>query len=226
MKKTRSFYYVVPDAVMFCEGLTDKSRLIYGLITGLCTENGYCWANNNYFAELFKVSTETISRSISLLEKHGFVEVIVEAEKGNSRKIYLTESGIIPNNKNIKRSQQKHQEVLTKTSRGLDENVKHNTKVNIKENNKEREARALDFLKTEYQFRFEQEFEMRYKSKIKNFEKFCEDFNDKVDTEDLEYTGKKLFARLGQFTRNWIENQKKFSGDESPAPIERPKNFM
>lgn len=77
---------------------------------------------------------------------------------------------------------------------------------------KEREnyARAFSFLSQNHPSRFEQEFLMRYKSKINDFEKFREDFNDKVDTEQLEYRDKILFARLGIFARNWIQNQDKY----------------
>lgn len=80
-----------------------------------------------------------------------------------------------------------------------------------KKRKEEGNTRALEFLKNNYPSRFETEFLMRYKPKIKNPKKFAEDFNDKVDGEDIEFTDKKLFARLGRFTRNWIENQDRYS---------------
>ncbi len=84
-----------------------------------------------------------------------------------------------------------------------------------KESKGKRETRALEFLKTNFPTRFETEFLMRYKSRIKNPKKFAEDFNDTVDQEGLEFTDKKLFARLGKYSRNWIENQDKFRKDDS-----------
>jgi hypothetical protein len=81
---------------------------------------------------------------------------------------------------------------------------------------KKRESRAINFLKTEYPQRFETDFLMKYKSKIENTKKFAQDFNDTVDQESLEFTDRILFARLGKYSRNWIENQNKYS--KTPAP--------
>lgn len=234
MKENRSFYHIISDPVMTSKSLNDKSKLIYALINGLSNEQGYCWANNHYFAEFFGVSKETISRAISLLEKCGFVEIIIDENAGNSRKIFIAENPFLkqektknkekrvltktsrPIDENVKGSYQKHQEVLTKTSRGLDENVKHNNNINIKENIRERETRALDFLKYNYPIRFESEI-MKVKSEIKDWKKFCLDFNDTVDGENLFYSDKVLFARFGKYSRNWIQNQEKFSGNEENA---------
>ncbi len=88
---------------------------------------------------------------------------------------------------------------------------------------KKRESRAIDFLKFEYPQRFETDFLMKYKSKIQNPKKFAEDFNDTVDQEDLEFTDKILFARLGKYSRNWIENQNKYSKTPKPESYESGK---
>lgn len=81
-----------------------------------------------------------------------------------------------------------------------------------------REARALEFLRGNYPSRYEA-FEMQCKSKIKDFKKFCLDFNDIADQEELKYTDKILFARLNRYARNWIANQSKNNGsDEKPRP--------
>ena len=78
----------------------------------------------------------------------------------------------------------------------------------------ERETRAFDFLKINNPVRFETEFQMRFSNKIKNKEKFVADFNDKVDVEEIEFTERKLFARLSQFARNWVQNQDKFQPED------------
>tara|TARA_B100000378_G_scaffold70854_1_gene54087 strand:+ start:15220 stop:15960 length:741 start_codon:yes stop_codon:yes gene_type:complete len=90
---------------------------------------------------------------------------------------------------------------------------------------KEREdARALDFLKKENPQRFETDFLMRYKSKIKNPKKFTDDFNDTVDQENLEYSAKILFARLGKYARNWIENERKYGENQHQhSKTDKPK---
>lgn len=78
-------------------------------------------------------------------------------------------------------------------------------------------TRALNFLKTNYQSRIETDFLLKYASKIENKEKFRDDFNDTVDQEGLEYTDKILFARLGKYARNWIENQQKFKSQKTSS---------
>ncbi|MBW2961289.1 DUF6291 domain-containing protein [Mesonia aestuariivivens] len=86
-------------------------------------------------------------------------------------------------------------------------NVNDNVNILSKESNK----RALDFLKNNYPSRFETDFVMRYGKNIENKQKFTDDFNDTIDQEDLEWTDKKLFARLGKYSRNWIDNQNKYA---------------
>lgn len=93
---------------------------------------------------------------------------------------------------------------------------------------KEREgnARALDFLKNEFPTRFQEDFQMKYASKIQDKKKFAEDFNDTVDQEGLNYTDKILFARLGKYARNWIENQEKYQkAEKHSGPVTAPKRF-
>lgn len=122
---------------------------------------------------------------------------------------------------------------------GVNVNINHtSTEVNANKNSqskvkeskvnetKEREndSRAIPFLKKNYASRFQTEFQMRYGNKIKNKVKFAEDFNDTVDQEELEYTAKKLFARLGKYARNWIENQDKYQKNEQ-KPATAPERF-
>ncbi|WP_417867981.1 DUF6291 domain-containing protein [Xanthomarina gelatinilytica] len=87
-----------------------------------------------------------------------------------------------------------------------------NGSVNVLSKNGESEnARAIDYLKINFPSRFEADFLMKYKSKIENPKKFAEDFNDTVDQEQLEFSDRVLFGRLGKYARNWIENQDKYS---------------
>lgn len=85
---------------------------------------------------------------------------------------------------------------------------------------REKKTRAIDFLKNNFPSRFETEFQMEYSNKIKNKEKFVKDFNDTVDLENLEYTDRVLFARLGKYARNWVENQNKFNGNQNKNDVD------
>jgi len=90
-----SYYAIIPSQVRYCEELKFAERLLYGEITALTGKEGYCFAGNKYFAELYNVTTETISRWISHLNRLGFISVeIVRSEKKEvlERRIYITDN--------------------------------------------------------------------------------------------------------------------------------------
>ena len=87
-----SYYSIIPSEVRYCEELKFAERLLYGEITALAGKEGYCFATNKYFAELYHVIPGTISRWISHLERLGFVKVeIIKDEKNQiiERRIYI-----------------------------------------------------------------------------------------------------------------------------------------
>ena len=65
MKK--NYYAVIPASVRYDDKLTPNAKLMYGEITALCNEKGFCWATNIYFAQLYNVSRVSISKWINQL---------------------------------------------------------------------------------------------------------------------------------------------------------------
>ncbi len=82
----KSYYAIIPANVRYDEKLTPNAKLLYGEITALCNEKGYCWATNNYFAELYKVSIKSISRWINQLKKFNYIKIDI-IYKENSKEI-------------------------------------------------------------------------------------------------------------------------------------------
>ena len=90
--QNQSYYAVIPATVRYSKEVCDGAKLLYAEITSLCNKEGFCWAKNAYFAELYSKSPDTISRWISELARAGFILTLVDSADGNSRKIWLSET--------------------------------------------------------------------------------------------------------------------------------------
>lgn len=92
----KSYYAIIPANVRYHENLTANAKLLYGEITALCNEKGFCWASNDYFSKLYNVSKRSITTWISQLEKEGFISLEFDIDKEtknvNLRKIKLEEN--------------------------------------------------------------------------------------------------------------------------------------
>lgn len=126
----KSYYAIIPAEVRYDEELPPNAKLLYGEITSLCNEKGYCWATNQYFADLYKVSKITVSRWISTLYKKGYIAVETLYKEGTKeiigRHLYIVNT---PINNNVNRYIQNDLE-------GINENVNTPINNNVKDNNK------------------------------------------------------------------------------------------
>lgn len=75
MDEQISYYAVIPANVRYDENLPPNAKLLYGEITALCNQNGYCWATNEYFAKLYKCTRQSISSWISQLKDRGYISI-------------------------------------------------------------------------------------------------------------------------------------------------------
>lgn len=136
-----NFYAVIPASVRYDDTLPANAKLLYGEISALTGSEGYCFASNGYFADLYGMSDETISRLIAKLEKAGHIYRLVDRDETGQivgRRIFLAVS--VPEEQPL---DEKINTPCQKNQGGIDEKVKGNiTRVNIieKENKKEKAA--------------------------------------------------------------------------------------
>ena len=88
----KSYYAVIPANVRYDESLPPNAKLLYGEITALCNAEGYCWASNKFFADLYGVTTTTISLWIKALIERGYIQSEIVYKEGTKEILnrYLT----------------------------------------------------------------------------------------------------------------------------------------
>lgn len=84
-----NYYGIIPAEIRYNKKLTPNAKILYSEITALCNKEGFCWAGNKYFANLYNTSRTSISKWISSLEKQGYIRIeIIKDINGTRRKIY------------------------------------------------------------------------------------------------------------------------------------------
>ena len=96
-----SYYAIIPATVRYDKRLTANAKLLYGEITALCYQEGYAWAGNQYFADIYEVHKNSISAWIGNLKEAGHITVQMNYREGSkhilSRHIRLFGEGIQDN---------------------------------------------------------------------------------------------------------------------------------
>jgi hypothetical protein len=93
-----SFYAILPAYVRYEKRLKPAERLLFAEISALTNKFGYCTASNGYFAELYGIEKETVSRWVNHLAKLGFLrlELVYEGKQIKGRKIWIDEKVMTP----------------------------------------------------------------------------------------------------------------------------------
>lgn len=125
-EKIKSNYYaIIPATVRYDNNLKYAEKLLYGEIISLANKSGSCYAQNKYFADLYHVTTISVSRWISHLQELGYIETEIirnESKKIVSRNIYIAD---------IPYYQKNQYSYIPKSKEGINKIVKDN---NIKYN--------------------------------------------------------------------------------------------
>lgn len=136
------YYAIIPADVRYDDSIPPNAKLLYGEISALIGADGFCFASNQYFSDLYGMTEVSVSRLISKLEKAGHVTREVDRDPAGqivSRKLYLRVSipDVQPLNKIVNTSQQKCKEGINNNVKDTNTSITDIYKENIKESSGE-----------------------------------------------------------------------------------------
>lgn len=89
------YYAIIPANVRYDDSIPANAKLLYGEISALIGSEGFCFASNQYFAEIYGVTPVTVARLVSKLEEAGYIKRELEKDVSGQvtrRKLYLSVS--------------------------------------------------------------------------------------------------------------------------------------
>lgn len=128
-----NYFAVIPASVRYDNTLPPMAKLLYGEIAALSNQEGFCWASNKYFADLYEVSARSVSELIGKLEGAGHIRIELNPTTTASRYLYIT-SEVAENREGGSKN----------LLGGVEEKFHHNNKTNNKKNNDTSKAEASD----------------------------------------------------------------------------------
>ena len=90
----KSYYAIIPANVRYDKSIPPNAKLLYGEITALSNEHGFCWAGNKYFSDLYEVSESTVTRWVTALKNAGYIRIEYE-KRGfeiTTRRLYIVDN--------------------------------------------------------------------------------------------------------------------------------------
>jgi len=81
----KGYYAIIPASVRYDKRLPANAKLLYGELTALSNEKGFCWAGNDYFAGLYEVSKTSVSKWVSALRDAGYIQIQLEYAEGTKQ---------------------------------------------------------------------------------------------------------------------------------------------
>lgn len=89
------YYAIIPADVRYDDRIPANAKLLYGEISALIGADGFCYASNQYFARIYGMSVDSITRLFKALEDNGYIKRELEKDRSGQvvrRKIYLSVS--------------------------------------------------------------------------------------------------------------------------------------
>lgn len=135
-----SYYSILTADVRYDKRLKPNEKLLFSEITALSNKRGYCNASNNYFAQLYDVTTVTASNWVNHLKDRGYidVEMIYDGKQIKERRIFVNSN---PIKENFNTPKEKVEDPIKNNFKGgIKEKFKENiTRINNTSKNKQLE---------------------------------------------------------------------------------------
>lgn len=127
-----NYYGILPANVRYDKELKPMEKILFTEISSLTSKEGYCYAKNSYFAELYDVHKNTVGNWINNLVKRDYLKSVIIYEKGTKniqeRRLYIT----TPTNEKTDTSINKKIDTCqSKNLEGINEKIEdNNTSIN------------------------------------------------------------------------------------------------
>ena len=131
-----NFYAILTADVRYDKSIPANAKLLFAEITALANKEGYCFASNNYFARLYEVTPQAISKWVNLLQKAGYIiiDYIRDGKEIKERHIFVgnKSKNVSTNNSEVSTN---IDEGINKRLMGYQQKIKDNITNNNKLNN-------------------------------------------------------------------------------------------
>ena len=230
MSEKPNLFAIIPAKVRYDKNLRANEKLLYGELTALTNKYGYCFASNNYFAELYGVTPQAISRWINNLKKQGYITIEYTYKSGtkeidkrlirlvstnglevstNDSKVSTKSSGVSTNDLGGYQQKVKGNNINTNNNNTNNIYMGDNSKINSKINSKRFIKPTIDEIK-EYCGQNDLRID-------------CERFYDYYESNDW-HVGKNKMKSWKATARNWNRNNYSNNKNASNSPIYTDNN--
>ena len=90
-KPLPSYWAVLPAGIRYDDRIPPNAKLLYAEISSLTDRTGYCWAEDAYFAGLYRITERTVRSLLRALKEQGYIRIERDAGEHNAtvaRRIY------------------------------------------------------------------------------------------------------------------------------------------
>ena len=121
MREKPNYYAILPAQIRYDKNISNFAKILYSELTALSNKEGYCWASNKYFSDLYGVTTKTVSNTINGLKDKGYIVIQMQYEGKQIIRRIISIYVNTPMEEKVKDTREE------KVKGGIEEKVKDNT---------------------------------------------------------------------------------------------------